>query len=710
MRKLCSLAGAAFLLCAGQVAAQEDPDRIGSTVEGNFGVGDPDVVAGKYRSYVEQSGRQQNPNLLTVTLGYVKGVASTTFTGIAGGVSIDMATGTFAASLAGLTSGAVYTLSLVDDQDDDDTLREALPPLLFDIADVRTVDKATTATISGTILISALGGATVDRIVLRSIGRTDQVVATGSINLFQKLYFSGSTLVKSDATRTYAPASADKATLLLSAIIPRVDVGVPTRTTTGPTPPATAAGVSSGSLGGGGATQAGGGGGSQVQLDKLVSKGAKLFFEETFRGNGRTCGTCHPRDNNLTIDAAFIATRPANDPLFVAEFNPALANLEKPALMRQFGLILENVDGLEDPVNKFVMRSVPHTLGMQVSLNQDVTQVAPPFNTTPSQMTGWSGDGAPGAGSLRDFATGAVTQHFTTSLQRIPGQHFRLPKNKELDAMEAFQLSLGRETDFDLSKITFNDANVQAGKNIFNLGTGDPNAGGRCAVCHNNGGANFNATNPPPAPSTSFPNRNFNTNVEDVINPARNVLNFPIDGGFGTLPANPNGSFGNLAFNTAPAVEAADTPPFFHNNITNTLEGVVAFYSGPQFNNPRAPAARFAFTRAQVSQLTNFMRALNTLQNINVAALQLDEITQISGNPEQEMQTRFQTAFTDVRDGINVLNQTSLYPTAVNQLIAARNFISQAQQPNTGNARRFLASQAINQLNLARATIASIAP
>ena len=84
-----------------------------------------------------------------------------------------------------------------------------------------------------------------------------------------------------------------------------------------------------------------------VKLDKLISQGAQLFFEETFSGNGRTCGTCHPASNNFTIDPAFIATLPANNPLFVAEFNPALAQLERPQLMRQFGLILENLDGLE---------------------------------------------------------------------------------------------------------------------------------------------------------------------------------------------------------------------------------------------------------------------------------------------------------------------------------------------------------------------------
>ena len=190
-----------------------------------------------------------------------------------------------------------------------------------------------------------------------------------------------------------------------------------------------------------------------VRLDRLISRGATLFFENTFGGNGRTCGTCHPASNNFTIDPDFIKTLPGNDPLFVAEFNPALAGLERPQLMREFGLILENLDGLDDPTRKFVMRGVPPTLGLQVTLERDTF-----LTNAPVQMTGWSGDGAPGTGSLREFAIGAVTQHFTKRLARVPGRDFRLPTEHQLDAMEAFQLSLGRSADFDLSKITFLDA------------------------------------------------------------------------------------------------------------------------------------------------------------------------------------------------------------------------------------------------------------
>ncbi|HKB14497.1 MAG TPA: hypothetical protein VKF62_00445, partial [Planctomycetota bacterium] len=46
-----------------------------------------------------------------------------------------------------------------------------------------------------------------------------------------------------------------------------------------------------------------------------VETGSNLFFNETFNGNGRTCGTCHPANNNFTIDPTFISTLPQSDPL-----------------------------------------------------------------------------------------------------------------------------------------------------------------------------------------------------------------------------------------------------------------------------------------------------------------------------------------------------------------------------------------------------------
>ena len=125
----------------------------------------------------------------------------------------------------------------------------------------------------------------------------------------------------------------------------------------------------------------------------LIATGEEIFFNETFGGNGRTCGTCHRALDNFGITPAFIATLPDDDPLFVAEFNPDLReNFEKPRLMREFGLILENLDGFGDLENRFVLRGVPHVLGLETSVESDQ-----------GPHTGWSGDGSPGDGSLRSF-------------------------------------------------------------------------------------------------------------------------------------------------------------------------------------------------------------------------------------------------------------------------------------------------------------------
>jgi hypothetical protein len=125
----------------------------------------------------------------------------------------------------------------------------------------------------------------------------------------------------------------------------------------------------------------------------LIARGRDLFFNETFGGTGRTCGTCHPAENDFTLDPSFIASLPPRNPLFVAEFDTNLQhNFENPRLMRETSLILENLDGFGDLDSTFTMRGIPHTLGLRRSVAS---------NDGP--RTGWSGDGAPGDGSLRSL-------------------------------------------------------------------------------------------------------------------------------------------------------------------------------------------------------------------------------------------------------------------------------------------------------------------
>lgn len=640
------------------------------------GIGNTKVFLKNYETFKNNQRRSADPDALIIPLGQVSGHARS-FTSAAGSLSLNLRTGRYIITLAGTTEGRTYYVWFIDQGIPSDPADDK--SFLF----TSILAKASTATLEGQLSDSA-ASFSIDKVVVTLDGtRPANPLASGSITVLQKLFFSGATLTilglpvaEGGLVGKFLPF----ASVVPDPVLPILGLPIVALNEGTKSPPSS--------------TTAGGPKLSSVPIDTLVKKGSKLFFEETFKGNGRTCGTCHPAHNNLTIDPAFIATLPGTDPLFVAETNPALAQLEKPALMRQFGLILENLDGLNAPTTKFVMRSVPHTLGMTVSLIQDSAQINPP-----AQMTGWSGDGAPGTGSLRDFATGAVTQHFPKTLARIDGEDFDLPKEKDLDAMEAFQLSLGRTEDFDLNKLQFQDSNVNIGKNLFLNGTGDPLAGQKCTVCHGNGGAI----------AANGQNRNFNTNVEDRVNPARTLLPFPIDGGFGVTP-NLDGSFGNRSFNTPSLVEAADTPPFFHNNVETTLESAVAFYTGPEFNNPRAPAGRFILSTTQISQIANFLRALNTLQNIDIAKRELTEVLSFNGNTPVETTSRLATAFNETTDVIRVLNQTAIYPNVVAQVTSARQSIVQAQGTNNPNQRDQFVQSAITTLTGARALVATVLP
>src|SRR5947208_555423 len=651
-RRFMYAAGAVALLLGALILA---PGTRAQEVDGNYGIGIPEVFLPKYLAFRTRQVASDSPDVMRIKLGYVKGL-SRSFIFMAGEAAIDLGSGAFTVNLAGLTPLQTYTVWVVNHTDGD-------PPLDTVVGLVTFVATQATSLLNGTLPVNLPVGFTIDRVVVTtgSIWGVEPLVA-GLVNVSQKIFFRRLSLLNESTgevmfDETLAPPA-------LFGLVPPLEFEA-----------------------------SGGSSGQGVEMDKVISRGAHLFFEETFNGNGRTCGTCHPAGNNLTIDPDFIATLPDSDPLFVAEFNPALAQLERPQLMRQFGLILENLDGFDDPTNKFVMRGVPHTLGLQVSLAQDPTQQPMP----PAEMTGWSGDGAPGTGSLREFAIGAVTQHFTKRLDRVEGTDFRLPRPRELDAMEAFQLSLGRDRDFDLSKIAFRDSKVETGKSLFVNGGGDPiNAGGTCAGCHGNAGA-LNALGR---------NGNVNTNVEDVEHPARSIQRFPKDGGFGRTN-NGDGTFGNRTFNTPSVVEAAQSAPFFHNNLVSTLEEAVDFYSGPEFNNPRPFFLRFNFNETQRKEIANFMRAINTLQNVDVATRELREILANRRDPQREQNTRLQTAMGDTQNGIRVLTEGGIYSDAVTTLTEARDLISQAQQSGDAGLRRSLIQQAITKLGEARDLVAT---
>jgi hypothetical protein len=415
--------------------------------------------------------------------------------------------------------------------------------------------------------------------------------------------------------------------------------------------------------------------------DVLVARGAQLFFNETFGGNGRTCGTCHRAEESLTISPAFIATLPQSDPLFVAENVPELAELENPLLLRHDALIKENIDGFEDPTKKFVLRGVPHTLSMGTSIGHG-DLFFPPDGSPPDFRTGWSGDGAPGRGSLNEFAFGAIIQHFTRSLARRPGVDFRIPTQAELDALEAFQIFSGRQRNPQVLSITFREARAENGKNLFQ-------GQGVCIFCHRD---------------LAALNDNFmaDTDIERILIAA------PRDGGFGTVGTDSQGGIGNGRFNVPPLIEAADTAPFFHNNTIQTIEDAVAFYTTDVFffSPARAATGPIALTQDQIDDIAAFLRVVNAAENLRQTR---KRTVFVQNNRSEGNSDILKVAIADLQDAIDDLAPKALNPNAVQALRTAKQTLEIALA-NADSARPSFMSNALVWLDLARADLFAANP
>ena len=292
---------------------------------------------------------------------------------------------------------------------------------------------------------------------------------------------------------------------------------------------------------------------------------------------------------------------------------------------------------------------------------------------------------------------------------------FRLPTDPELDAMEAFQLSLGRQAELALP-LALKDAKVVRGQELFM--TNAP-AGGSCNVCHLNGGANasFGDRN----------NRNFNTGVENQpdrpgelilralnidLTPGITTNIIPRDGGFGrTAGEGPDGSgFGNGTFNTVSVIEAADTPPFFHDNSIDTIEGAVAFYNSRSFiNSPSGPLAAINLQATQVEAIAAFLRAINALDNIREATENATAARGVTNSQPRAADTLLRQAIGDSQDAISVLSGRGLHPSAVKSLERAVRSFTASIIVNGSTVRidRALIDRGLGHLAAARADISN---
>jgi cytochrome c peroxidase len=293
--------------------------------------------------------------------------------------------------------------------------------------------------------------------------------------------------------------------------------------------------------------------------------GEQLFFNETFEGNGRTCGTCHVARAEFTISPELVRERydlDPDDPLFRTidsddgegrDFTTMLAH----AVFRVTIPLHANVVAVDEPERRTIQvwRGVPSI--------SNVALTAPYLQ-----------DGR--AARLQDQARGAILDHFEPR---------RRPRPRELDALALFM----SEIYYPLRLRALDDAPASAlpapgfsvpvespaalrGKEAFDL---------RCRRCH--GGELSHA---PPDPATS--------RFADVFVSDTNVPGFPLlrlgfkqpDGSV-VVAVTPDPGRAAISgdlldlntFDTPPLRGVKHTAPYFHDNSAMTLREVVDHYN-----------------------------------------------------------------------------------------------------------------------------------
>ena len=303
----------------------------------------------------------------------------------------------------------------------------------------------------------------------------------------------------------------------------------------------------------------------------LADEGARIFFQETFDGNGRTCGTCHPASAGFTLTSPFVAGRHADDPLFVAARDAALAGLENLDLLRgPRGLVLENVAGFAQPP---VFRDTPHL-----------------FNLAFTAPYGWSGN----VPDLREFATQAVRQHFPRTLARGVGTDFRLPTEHELDALVAYMFSIETPADGDTNLDGFvRTAAEQHGRELF---FGEA----KCVFCHDGIWLTDNALR-----GTGVTRQPIDVTPPPECDPPCAAIGPLEDRG------------GEQLFNVPTLFGLKNTAPYFHDNSAATIRDAVAFYTTPAFASSSAGQflGPITLSDAEVDDVTAFLEALSPCGN-----------------------------------------------------------------------------------------------
>jgi cytochrome c peroxidase len=371
-------------------------------------------------------------------------------------------------------------------------------------------------------------------------------------------------------------------------------------------------------------------------------EGRRLFDDETFGGNGRTCLTCHSADTGTVSpdDARRRFRKDPADPLFAndgsddedgdgfGDGHHATRMLASATILMRIRLH-HNVTLKNDPGAQFVTvrRGIPTTIN---------TPALDPVLMLDGRQP-----------SLQSQATGAITDHALAT---------RPPTARELDLIANFQQHGPRF--FSSPFLEFfagggpapvlprgNTASERRGRTFFedvppDFSVTPPNfKPGVCAACHS--GPMLNHTNPfLPLPAV-MPGTRFQSVLVSEFNEGGNppidfvFHNQNVPGGIIELsspdpgvalitgraddsdPTSPLSTFDNLnAFKISPLRGIQKTGPYFHDNSAKTLEDVLNHYeqfflvvSDPDGPGPQQPLIQL--TAQDKKDIIAFLKLLN---------------------------------------------------------------------------------------------------
>jgi cytochrome c peroxidase len=323
----------------------------------------------------------------------------------------------------------------------------------------------------------------------------------------------------------------------------------------------------------------------------LVLEGKRLFEQDTFGGNGRTCQTCHGQATGTVSpeDAEKRFAKDPNDPLFLHDgsddgLGQGTSRMRKDATVLMTIHMADNIQLADDPTARTVVlrRGIPTTLN------------------TPALDSVLMVDGR--QPTLEQQATGAIQDHAQGAVPSIDSLH----------AIAAFQKTNAFFSSSEIRRFALEGGPAPAlpqgqtesekrGRRFFEDLPPDPTDGfkpGLCAHCHS--GALLNETNefakdfiqlPIPAGqrfisvAVSEFNKANNPLREFIFNKGKSNEYHLVSPDPGralitgvTLAEDPTLEHVN-AFKISPLRGISRTAPYFHDNSAKTLEDVAGHYA-----------------------------------------------------------------------------------------------------------------------------------